>query len=56
MDCIVHEVAKSQRRLSNFHFTSAFFMGQLSDLYTTSGKTTVLTRRTFCRQSDVSAS
>ena len=25
MDCIVHGVAKSQTRLSNFHFTSLYF-------------------------------
>ena len=26
MDCIVHEVAKSQTRLSNFHFHSNFYI------------------------------
>ena len=28
MDCIVHEVAKSRTRLSNFHFTSLHFNSQ----------------------------
>ena len=34
---------------------SAFFTVQLSHPYMTTGKTTALTRRTFCWQSDVSA-
>ena len=46
MDCIVHGVAKSQTRLSNFHFL-AFFMVQLSHPYMTTRKTISLTRQTF---------
>ena len=34
---------------------SAFFIVQLSHPYTTTGKTIALTRRTFCRQSNISA-
>ena len=34
---------------------SAFFIAQLSHLYMTTGKTIALSRRTFFRQSDVSA-
>ena len=41
MDCMVHGVAKSQTRLSNFHFL-AFFMVQLSHPYMTTRKTIAL--------------
>ena len=27
MDCVVHRLAKSETRLSNFHFTCTFVMG-----------------------------
>ena len=40
-------VAKSWTPLSNFHFTLAFFMVQLSHPHMISGKTIALTRWTF---------
>ena len=30
MDCVVHEVTKSQTRLSNFHFSAVYFSKFLS--------------------------
>ena len=48
MDCIVHGVAKSQIRLSDFSLSlSAFFMVQLSHPYMTAGNTVALTIWTF---------